>query len=77
MAGVYLTHRFGRACFGPAVGLLSALVVAVLPWQVVVSQEGLREELGLACVYGLAVLVVTRPWPLSTRDGEQGDAPRG
>jgi hypothetical protein len=59
--GVYLTYRFGRACFGRLTGLLAALVVAVLPWQVMVSQEGLREELGMATVYGLAILVVTRP----------------
>jgi hypothetical protein len=65
VVGVYLTYRFGRACFGVVPGLLAALVLAVLPWQVLVSQEGLREELALACVYGLALLVVTRPAPLS------------
>jgi hypothetical protein len=76
VAGVYVTYRYGKACFGVVPGLLAALVLAVLPWQVLVSQEGLREELALACVYGLAVLVVTRPWPLE-RTGSGGDAGRG
>jgi hypothetical protein len=57
---VALTYVFGRLALGPAAGLGAALMLAVVPWHVGVSREGLREECALLFVYGLAVLVLLR-----------------
>jgi len=56
VGGVALTYAFGRATLGRAAGLGAALLLAIEPWHVVVSQEGLREECALLFVYGLALL---------------------
>lgn|GEM_PF-6248216 len=60
-AAIWLTYRFGRAALGRAEGLLAALLLAMATWFTIGSYQGLREEVALLLVYGLALLVLTSP----------------
>jgi 4-amino-4-deoxy-L-arabinose transferase-like glycosyltransferase len=40
LATIVMTHLVGRAFFGPAVGLVAALFVAISPWQILPSRTG-------------------------------------
>ena len=60
LGAVVVTYLFGRAVLGSVAGLGAALLLATLPWHIYRSDEGLREEVGLLLVFGLATLVVAR-----------------
>ena len=60
LGAVVVTYLFGRAILGSGAGLGAALLLATLPWHISRSDEGLREEVGLLLVFGLATLVVAR-----------------
>ena len=71
-AAIWLTYRFGRAALGRAEGLLAALLLAMTTWFTMGSYQGLREELALLLVYGLALLVLTSPHATRVRVAAAG-----
>ncbi len=60
LGAVVITYLFGRAVLGVVAGLGAALLLAIEPWHISRSDEGLREEVAMLLVFGLATLVVAR-----------------
>jgi 4-amino-4-deoxy-L-arabinose transferase-like glycosyltransferase len=70
VAGVYGTYWLGRRYWGPAVGLLAALLFAVSPWAVqhsrgILGQDMLIPGVVLLFVFLFAWLVDGKQWALS------------
>jgi hypothetical protein len=63
---VGMTYWFGRRTLGAAAGLGAAFMLALVPWHIDFSREGLREEWALLFVYGLALLTLV-PFDASRR----------
>jgi hypothetical protein len=61
VGNVWLTYAFGRATLGIVAGLGAAFMLAIQPWHVIVSGEGLREETAFLAIWSLALLVWKRP----------------
>jgi hypothetical protein len=70
---VGMTYRFGRRTLGAAAGLVAAFLLALEPWHIDFSREGLREEWALLFVYGLALLTLV-PFDASRRKAVLGGA---
>ena len=58
VANVGMAFAFGRAALGPAAGVGAAVLLALEPWHISMSQEGLREPWAILFVYGLALVTL-------------------